>query len=448
MKFHMITFGCQMNVADSDWLSRAMRERGWEEASEEDAQVFIVNTCSVREKPELKVYSQLGRLRKLLKNKPAGFVAVGGCVAQQIGTEFWKRFDMVRLVFGTDGTAMVPQTLEKIAARPRLRVSLLDFTEEFPEREEAYPEEKVPAQAFVNIMQGCNNFCAYCIVPYVRGRQKSRSMDSVLSECKNLVQRGARELTLLGQNVNSYGQDLNGDDAPTFAELLYKVAAIPGLERLRFTTSHPKDIAPEVIKAFGELKNLCPYLHLPVQAGSDRILKLMGRKYDTTRYRQIIADLREARPDIALSTDFIVGFPAETDEDFQQTMDLLEEVRFESSFSFLYNDRPGVRSVDMEPKVPDDVKGKRLQILQARQDKIKEEWYDALVGTETDVLFERLSGRTRDDGLVEWRGRDTCNRVVNAVYAGDDDLTGRLATVSIELAKKHSLWGRVVSEPW
>ena len=296
-----------MNVADADWLTQSLVSRGWTEASEADAQIFVVTTCSVREKPEQKVYSLLGRLKSYTDRNPEAFVAVGGCVAQQIGEEFWNRFPFVRLVFGTDGTAMVPQALERLVADPALRISLLDFLDHYPEREQ--PEGgTVQAQAFVNIMQGCDNFCTYCIVPFTRGRQKSRGSDAVVAECEALVRRGARELTLLGQNVNSYGQDKHGDGT-SFASLLERISAIPGLMRLKFTTSHPKDIAPEVVTAFGKLPNLCPQLHLPVQSGSDAVLKAMGRKYTKARYLDTIRELRRVCPQITLTTDIIVGFP-------------------------------------------------------------------------------------------------------------------------------------------
>ena len=267
MKFHITTFGCQMNVHDSQWLTAALESRGWEASGEDDAQVYILNTCSVREKPEQKVYSELGRVAAHLKRDENVFAAVGGCVAQQVGEGFFERFPFVRLVFGSDGIAGAPNALERIAAGGDERVALLDFTAGFAERKQ--PEKMsalVPEtrQAFVNIMQGCDNFCAYCIVPYTRGRQKSRHPDTIVNECRNLVENGAREITLLGQNVNSFGLDKGGAGV-SFAELLRSVAAIDGVDRLRFTTSHPKDIAPEVIEAFGELENLCPSLHLPMQ---------------------------------------------------------------------------------------------------------------------------------------------------------------------------------------
>ena len=444
MRFHILTFGCQMNVADSDWLSQALVSRGWTESAEGDAQIFLVTTCSVREKPEQKVYSLLGRLKGYADRDPSVFVGVGGCVAQQIGEEFWNRFPFVRLVFGTDGTAMVPQALERLVEDPALRVSLLDFLDHYPEREQ--PEEgRVGAQAFVNIMQGCDNFCAYCIVPFTRGRQKSRSSDAIVAECESLVRRGARELTLLGQNVNSYGQDRHGDGT-TFASLLRRISAIPGLARLKFTTSHPKDIAPEVVAAFGELPNLSPQLHLPVQSGSDAVLKAMGRKYTRQRYLDIVRDLRAACPHIALTTDIIVGFPGETQRDFEDTLELMRQVRYESSFSFKYSDRPGVRAEKMDFKVPEEEKARRLSVLQDLQNRITAEELESLVGAEVDVLVEGKS-RMQDGEALFWRGRDGGGRIVN-FPSPLPALTGKMIRVRILAAKKHSLTGETRGEPW
>lgn len=445
MKFHIITFGCQMNVGDSQWIARTLRTRGWDEASEAEADVILVNTCSVRDKPEQKVYSLLGRLASTVRETGA-FVAVGGCVAQQIGIGFWNRFPFVRLVFGSDGVAMAPQALERLAASPKLRLSLLDFTEEYVERGQAYPDERVGPAAFVNIMQGCDNFCAYCIVPYVRGRQKSRASSGVIGECESLLARGAREITLLGQNVNSYGQD-DGGDGTSFAQLLRRVAALPGLARLRFKTSHPKDIAPEVVAAFGDLENLCPALHLPLQSGSDAVLARMGRKYDRARYLDIVRRLRAARPDIALTTDIIVGFPGETEEDFLATMSILEEARFVASFSFKYSDRPGVMAERLEPKVDEAVKSERLARFQARQEALSREDLLAQVGRRVEVLVEEPS-RRQDEAGLSWRGRDPEGRVVDILVAeGGPDLTGTLATVRISLARKHSLLGEMEGAP-
>lgn len=444
MRFHILNFGCQMNVADGHWLAQNLTSRGWTAVAEEDAQVFLITTCSVREKPEQKVYSLLGRLKEYVDQNPDVFVAVGGCVAQQIGEGFWDRFPFVRLVFGTDGTAMVPQALERLVVDPALRISLLDFLDYYPEREQAKAGQ-VEAQAFVNIMQGCDNFCTYCIVPFTRGRQKSRAADSVMTECAFLVSRGARALTLLGQNVNSYGQDKHGDST-SFAQLLHRISAISGLERLSFVTSHPKDIASEVIDAFGMLPNLSPQLHLPVQSGSNTILKAMGRRYTREHYLEIVTALRQACPQIALTTDLIVGFPGETQRDFEDTLDLVGQVRFLSSFSFKYSDRPGVRAAKMPDKVLEEEKSQRLQRLQNLQNRITEEELARMVGQEVVVLVEGLS-KVQDGQQSFWRGRDPGGRIVN--FAADyPELTGKMITVSIQVAKKHSLAGEVRGEPW
>ncbi|SNS27223.1 tRNA-i(6)A37 thiotransferase enzyme MiaB [Humidesulfovibrio mexicanus] len=469
--FHIITFGCQMNVGDSDWLTRALVARGWRQTTEEHAWCFVVNTCSVREKPEQKVYSELGRLAAYRRGKPGLLAAVGGCVAQQIGQGFFERFPFVRLVFGTDGIAAAPDALDRLAAEPDARVALLDFLPAYPEREDvlhphaphpapafdadAGEPDAGPAQAFVNIMQGCDNFCAYCIVPHTRGRQKSRAPQAVLDECRARVEQGAREITLLGQNVNSYGLD-SGGCGVGFAELLRRVAAIPGLVRLRFTTSHPKDIDPAVIRAFGELANLCPALHLPLQAGSDAVLARMGRKYDRTRYLGIVEGLRAARPDIALTTDLIVGFPGETEDDFAQTLDMMERVRFESSFSFRYSDRPGTASVRMTPKIDETVAQARLLRLQSLQNDITKETLKRLEGSEAVVLLEAKS-RKQDEGPSFWRGRDEAGRVVNlrlddAGGGAPDgfrrDPAGLLVRARIVEAKNHSLVGERAGQPW
>jgi len=449
MKFHITTFGCQMNVHDSGWLTRALESRGWEAADENEAQVYILNTCSVRDKPEQKVYSELGRVAAHLKRDENVFAAVGGCVAQQVGRGFFERFPFVKLVFGSDGIANAPNALERIAEGDDERVALLDFVSIYEEREN--PEERTVTlsdnkQAFVNIMQGCDNFCSYCIVPYTRGRQKSRQPEAVIEECRALVESGIREITLLGQNVNSFGKDKGGVGV-SFADLLYRVAALDGLERLRFTTSHPKDIAPEVINAFGELKNLCPSLHLPWQAGSDRVLKAMRRKYDVERYLSIVAGLKAARPDIALTTDLIVGFPGETEEDFQQTLDMVERIGYESSFSFKYSDRPGVASVNMEPKVDPAEASERLMRLQTLQNNITRKCLKNLESQETVAFVEGMS-RMQDDGDTWWKGRDPAGRIVNFQMPQTEGLVGMMVPVRITIAKKHSLVGERIGNPW
>jgi len=449
MKFHITTFGCQMNVHDSDWLTRALESRGWEQADEGEAQVYVLNTCSVRDKPEQKVYSELGRIAAHLKRDENVFAAVGGCVAQQVGRGFFERFPFVKLVFGSDGIAGAPNALERIAEGGDDRVALLDFVSIYEERETS--EERTVSlpdtrQAFVNIMQGCDNFCSYCIVPYTRGRQKSRLPDVVVEECRALVESGIREITLLGQNVNSFGQDKGGVGV-SFADLLYRVAEIDGLHRLRFTTSHPKDIAPEVIRAFGELENLCPSLHLPLQSGSDAVLKAMRRKYTQERYLSIVEGLKEARPDIALTTDLIVGFPGETEADFQETLNMVERVGYESSFSFKYSDRPGVAAVNMEPKVSPEEASERLMRLQTLQNNITKKCLENLVGLETVAFIEGLS-RKQNGEETFWKGRDPAGRIVNVAMPESDGLVGMMVPVRILEAKKHSLMGERIGIPW
>jgi len=436
--------GCQMNVGDGDWLTRALIAEGFTPASDADAELFILFTCSVRDKPEQKVVSEIGRIADRHRSNPNAFIAVGGCTAQQLGTALWRRFPMVRLVFGADGIAAAPKALSRLAHEPGLRLSLLDFTETYPERDQSWPDDKLPPRAFVSIMQGCDNYCAYCIVPFVRGRQKSRPLPSVIAECAALAARGVREVTLLGQNVNSYGLDDSGDGA-SFAALLDAVAAVPGIERIRFTTSHPKDLDDAVIARFATLPQLCPALHLPVQSGSDDVLRRMGRRYDVAAYLTLVDKLRRARPDIALTTDFIVGFPGETEADFQASLDLVRQVGFESGFSFMYSDRPGTASERLEPKISQDVKSARLAELQRLLDERLTASLAARVGQTDTVLIEGASRRDGADGPF-WRGRDSAGRIVNLPLPGSEDATGRLVRVRIVLAKKHSLIGEAEAD--
>lgn len=443
MKYHIQTFGCQMNVSDSDWLDRSLKSAGFEKASaEDDAGIFIINTCSVREKPEQKVYSHLGRLKFFLEKNPSAFACVGGCVAQQVGRDFFQRFPYVRLVFGPDGLGMVPGALKRLEQDPALKISLLDFEDYYPEKPGNWPE-RMPPRAFVNIMQGCDNYCAYCVVPYTRGRQKSRSSREIINECRELIRLGVKEITLLGQNVNSFGRDKNGLEI-SFARLLRELNSIQGLKRLRFTTSHPKDMSSGVIKAFGELETLCPHLHLPLQSGSDKILKDMGRGYTTQKYLELVDSLRLVRPDITLSTDLIVGFPGESDEDFQLTLEMMNDVGFDSSFSFKYSDRPGVRAALMGPKISEEVKSARLDVLQ----KLQQEWtvkkLALRVGSSDLVLMDGPSKKQKA-GVYSWQGRDGGGRVVNIDFHNREDLTGMILPVRFTRAKKHSLEGEVAS---
>ena len=449
--FHVLTFGCQMNVNDSDWLARALVQRGFEEAPLGQATVTIINTCSVREKPEQKVYSALGRVRHETRRNPQAFAVVAGCVAQQIGQGFFEKFPQVRLVTGGDGLSAAPDAIERLCHEPGLKISLVDFAETYPERNPELGHGPAPVVAYVNIMQGCDNYCAYCIVPYTRGRQKSRSAAAVLDECRALLERGSKEICLLGQNVNSFGQDKVGDGT-SFASLLRQVSALPGLARLRFLTPHPKDFSPEVVAAFGELENLCPRLHLPLQAGSDAVLKNMGRKYDSARFMDIVRSLRAARPDMAFSSDIIVGFPGETEDDFLQTCAMLESVGFMSSFSFCYSDRPGTRAALLPDKIAQEVKLERLSRLQARQDALGQAWLKTRQGQDSVVLLEGMNSKADSTGSghtpnEHWQGRDPYGVTVNISLPPGVGKAGLLLPVHITTAKRHTLLAKQAGTP-
>lgn len=449
--YHIITFGCQMNVHDSQWLARALTARSFVEAPLEDAQVVIVNTCSVREKPEQKVMSALGRIRQVTGGSPHVLVAVTGCVAQQVGAAFFEKEAQVRLVAGSDGIANAPAAIERLLAEPELRLSLLDFSSSYLEREPGADGPCGPV-AYVNIMQGCDNFCTYCIVPFTRGRQKSRMSAAILDECRLRIAQGAREICLLGQNVNAFGRDGHGDGL-SFARLLHQVAGLPGLRRLRFVTPHPKDMSPQDIAAFAELPQLCPRLHLPLQAGSDSVLKRMHRRYDSAAFLDLVSRLREARPDLALSTDLIVGFPGETEADFQATLDMMRACGFMSSFSFCYSDRPGARAALFPDKIAPAIQQDRLLRLQALQEELGQQWLQARTGTETSLLLEGRSPKARMDttdppALTSWQGRDPYGVPVHVYLPEHADHTGRMLSVRITNAKKHSLQADALEAPW
>ena len=451
--FHITTFGCQMNVADSGWLARSLVARGFREVPQDEASIHILNTCSVRDKPEQKVYSEIGRIRSVTEDNPDVLVCVGGCVAQQAGVKLFKRFRQVRLVFGTDGIASAPDAIMRLTNERQTRISLLDFSEQFEERPFGL-EKSVPPAAFVSIMQGCNNFCAYCIVPYVRGRQKSREQGAILDECRMLIDRGAREITLLGQNVNAFGLDA-GRGPGAFRDLLYMVADLPGLLRLRFITPHPKDMTQDVVKAFGDLPTLAPRLHFPLQSGSDRILRLMGRRYDRARFMALVKDLRAARSDIHFSTDIIVGFPGETEEDFAETLDCMREVGFAASFSFAYSDRPGTRASLLPDKRDKKTKLERLARLQGWQYDYSRTVLDGMIGETVQVLLE---GEAQDKepvpGAVYRTGREEHGHTVivrvpsispfdNGKGGQPGDWAGRLVPVRITGASMHGLKGEL-----
>ena len=432
-----------MNVNDSQWVERSLMARGFEARSLEEADVILMNTCSVREKPEQKVYSTLGRIH--LAN-PSAIVGVAGCVAQQLGWELARRHPQVRLIAGSDGIASVPDAFVRLMEAPNLRLAYLEFTDSFPDRdpclEQVSASSQVTPVAYVNIMQGCDNFCAYCIVPYTRGPRKSRSARAVLEECRAWVQRGAGDITLLGQNVNVFGRDKHGDGT-SFPELLRMVAKIPGLKRIRFVSAHPRDFSQETIDMFAELPQLCPRLHLPLQSGSDSMLKKMGRGYTMERYLSVVEALRRARPDFALSTDLIVGFPSETEEEFEDTLRAVDLCGFMSSFSFCYSDRPGTRASAMPFKIPREVQLERLSRLQNLQNERAEAWLRTRVGMTTEVLLEGPS--LRQDGVNLWQGRDPWGDPVNVVMPKGYGRPGQFVDVRVLSAKKHSLMAELLN---
>jgi len=437
-KVFIRTFGCQMNEYDSDKMADVLAASdGYEKpADPAEADLILFNTCSVREKAQEKVFTDLGRVKPLKRARPGVLIGVGGCVASQEGEEIVKRAPYVDLVFG-------PQTLhrlpELLARRRETGLAQVDIS--FPEIEkfDNLPPARVEgATAFVSIMEGCSKYCTFCVVPYTRGEEMSRPFESVMAEVRDLASKGVKEITLLGQNVNAYRGAMADGEIADFALLLVHVARVAGLERLRYTTSHPLEFTQRLIDAYTKIPTLVSQVHLPVQSGSDRVLAAMKRNYTAMEYRSIIRRLRAARPGISISSDFIVGFPGETDADFEQTMKLVDEVRFDGSFSFIYSPRPGTPAANLKDETPHAVKLERLQRLQARLHELAQEYSRALVGTRQRVLVE---GRSKKDAR-ELAGRTECNRVVN--FAAPARLIGTFAEVEIEAALPHSLRAHVV----
>ena len=446
--FFIHTIGCQMNVYDSERMAAALCACGYTAAfSWEDADLVIVNTCSVRAKSEQKAFSLLGRLESAIRRRPGMIVGVAGCVAQQEGARLLARAPYVDLVIGTRAVQRLVDLVRRAEAgeRPVVDVDLAAPAADIPEPPPAQTSGGI--SRFVTIMRGCDNFCAYCVVPHVRGRETSRRPEAILAEVRGAVADGAREITLLGQNVNSYGAK---EGLCSFAELLTRVNAVEGLARIRFTTSHPKDLTRELIGAFGRLGRLCPHIHLPVQSGSDRILERMNRRYTRAHYLDIISKLRDSCDQIAVTTDMIVGFPGETRAEFEATLDLMRQVQFDSLFAFIYSDRPKAPSTLLPDKVPFTEKRERLQELLRLQDTITRRKNAALVGTVQEVMAEGFSKRQAagDEGesSAQWTGRTPGNKVVNFdvddAPAGSGDIRpGRLVPVRIERVLAHSLRG-------
>lgn len=437
-KLYIQTFGCQMNEYDSDKIEDVLRQsHGLELTSDpEQADVLLLNTCSVREKAQEKVFSQLGRWRPLKKKRPGVIIGVGGCVASQEGEAIQRRAPYVDIVFGPQTLHRLPELLERVR---REKQPVVDVS--FPELEkfDALPKPRAEGpKAFVSIMEGCSKYCTYCIVPYTRGAEVSRPMREVVEEVKALAAQGVKEVNLLGQNVNAYrGETEDGDEA-NLALLLFEVAAIEGIERIRFTTSHPAEFDDSLIEAFAAIDKLADHLHLPVQSGSDRILARMKRGYSRRDYLEKVAKLRQVRPCLSLSSDFIVGFPGETEEDFEQTMDLIEQVGFDHSYSFIYSPRPGTPAAELDDEVPAEVKKDRLIRLQQKLQAMAAEISRNMIGTRQKILVEGASRKNPR----ELCGRTENNRVVN--FQGPPSLVGYFAEVVITEALPNSLRGRLV----
>ena len=441
-KVFIRTFGCQMNEYDSDKMADVLAAaEGFEKTSDPaDADLILFNTCSVREKAQEKVFADLGRVKPLKDARPGVLIGVGGCVASQEGEDLVRRAPFVDLVFGPQTLHRLPELLARRRETGRAQVDI-----SFPEVEkfDHLPKASVDAgAAFVSIMEGCSKYCSFCVVPYTRGEEVSRPLGDILAEIRHLASQGVVELTLLGQNVNAYRGELPGGESADFALLLAHVSRVGGIERIRYTTSHPLEFTQRLIDAYAKLPKLVSHLHLPVQSGSDRVLAAMKRNYTAMEYRSIIRRLRAVRPGISLTTDFIVGFPGETDADFEQTMKLVDDIRFDGAFSFIYSARPGTPAANLPDATPHAVKLARLQRLQARVQETYEECSRAMVGTVQRVLVE---GRSRKNP-AELAARTENNRVVN--FAGDARAIGRYVEVEITQAFPHSLRGTLAdSQP-
>jgi len=432
------TFGCQMNEYDSARMAEGLGVACGLEPVErpEEADVLLLNTCSVREKAQEKVFSQLGMWRPLKEKNPNLIIGVGGCVASQEGEAIQKRAPFVDIVFGPQTLHRLPEMLGEVVAHRRQVVDV-----SFPEIEkfDRLPEQKAEGPtAFVSIMEGCSKYCTFCVVPYTRGEEVSRPFDDVIAEVAGLAAQGVREVNLLGQNVNAYRGSMHDGEIADLALLIHYVAAIDGIDRIRYTTSHPVELSDSLIEAYAEVPQLVSFLHLPVQSGADRILTLMKRGHTALEYKSKIRRLREKRPDITISSDFIVGFPGETDDDFEGTMRLIEEVGFDHSFSFIYSPRPGTPAADLPDDVPAEVKKARLARLQARINEQARAISEGMVGTIQTILVEGTS--RKDENEVS--GRTENNRVVN--FPAGREVIGQFVRVRITEAYPNSLRGELL----
>ncbi|HEX2199256.1 MAG TPA: tRNA (N6-isopentenyl adenosine(37)-C2)-methylthiotransferase MiaB [Burkholderiales bacterium] len=437
-KLYLRTFGCQMNEYDSGRIADVLRESEGATAVQQpdEADLIVFNTCSVREKAQEKVFADLGRIRHLKQARPGLMIAVGGCVASQEGAGIVARAPYVDVVFGPQTLHRLPELLarRRTSGQPQVDIA-------FPEIEKfdhLPPARAAGAQAFVSIMEGCSKYCSFCVVPYTRGEEISRPFEDVVSEVSELASQGVMEVTLLGQNVNAWRGTIGGAEAD-FAELLHYLSEIPAIERIRYTTSHPREFTQRLIDAHALLPKLAPQVHLPVQSGSDRVLAAMKRGYTALEYRSIVRRLRKARPDLSLSSDFIVGFPGETEADFEATLMLARELDFDGAFTFLYSRRPGTPAAELADDVTADEKSARLQRLQALLEDQARKVSEAMVGSTQRVLVEGLSKKSR----AELSGRTANNRIVN--FPGPGRLTNSYVEVRVTAALHHSLRGELVN---
>ena len=421
---NITTFGCQMNARDSEKLSGILREAGYVETESEDADFVIYNTCTVRENANLRVYGRLGVLHGYKKKNPNMKIALCGCMMQEatVVEKLQKSYRFVDLIFGTHNIFKFAELLAMTLESDRMIIDIWKDTDQIVE--DLPNERKYAFKSGVNIMFGCNNFCSYCIVPYVRGRERSREAKDIVREIEALVKDGVVEVMLLGQNVNSYGKNL--EQPMTFAELLREIEQIDGLERIRFMTSHPKDLSDDLIDVMANSRKICPHLHLPLQSGSSRILKAMNRRYDKEKYLALAKKIRERMPDIALTTDIIVGFPGETEEDFQETLDVVRQVRYDSAFTFIYSKRTGTPAAVMEDQIPEDVVKDRFDRLLNEVQTISKEMAERFTGNEETVLVEEKNSQM--DGYVT--GRLGNNHVVH--FEGSQELIGKLIRVRLD----------------
>ncbi len=439
-KMFFMTFGCQMNLNDAELIGGMLSEVGYEKTEElEQADIIIINTCGVRDNAEQRVYGRLGNLKPLKEKRPDLIIAIGGCMVQQtqVAEHIRKVYRHVGIIFGTHNIHTFPELLAKAM------ISDETIQEIWPQESEVV--ENLPRlrddgrSAWVTITYGCNNFCTYCIVPYVRGRERSRQPEAIVKEVAELARKGYIEVTLLGQNVNSYGKGL--EPHVDFGDLLMAVNDVPGIKRIRYTTSHPRDFSDHIIEAIAKSAKVCPHIHLPVQAGSNRILKAMNRGYTREYYLELVAKIRRSLPDCSITTDLIVGFPGETDEDFAQTVDLVQRVRYDNAFTFIYSPRTGTPAATMADQVSEEIKQERIQCLMKIQAEASRSINEQLVGRTIELLVEGES-KTNPDILT---GRTTTNKVVN--FRGDKALIGQLVDVKITTAQSWYLIGELSRQP-